>query len=182
MVEQLLELTPVEGVVLDAGCGTGKYWELILGSGRGVVGVDQSAGMLHEAAAKHPSVPVRRVSLQELVTDREYDAVVCIDVMENVGPEDWPDVMARLRDALRPGGALYLTVEVADSDLAADVASARASGEPVTERESFDGVGYHHFPEDEAVDAWVDEAGLERIADVVADGYRHLLLRRPARR
>ena len=31
--------------------------------------------------------------------------------MENVPPEDWPTVLANLRDAARPGGVLYLTVE-----------------------------------------------------------------------
>lgn len=35
-------------------------------------------------------------------------AVLTIDVMENVPPEDWPRVTANLRRAARPGGATSL--------------------------------------------------------------------------
>ena len=45
-VRRLLETCPVGGVVLDAPCGTGQYFELVRASGRQVVGIDQSAGML----------------------------------------------------------------------------------------------------------------------------------------
>jgi hypothetical protein len=31
---------------------------------------------------------------------------MCVDAMENVFPEDWPQVLANLRRALRPGGHL----------------------------------------------------------------------------
>jgi ubiquinone/menaquinone biosynthesis C-methylase UbiE len=49
-----LTLCPSEGVILDAACGTGKYWPLILDSGRPVVSVDQSQQMLLRAAQKFP--------------------------------------------------------------------------------------------------------------------------------
>ncbi len=61
-VMKLLEGTRAVGTVLDAPCGTGKYWPLILGSGRTVVGVDHSSGMLLRAAEKHPEVPTGRMA------------------------------------------------------------------------------------------------------------------------
>jgi ubiquinone/menaquinone biosynthesis C-methylase UbiE len=57
-VDALLALLPSGGLVLDAACGTGKYWPMILGAGLRVMGVDQSQGMLKFAAAKHPEVSV----------------------------------------------------------------------------------------------------------------------------
>jgi hypothetical protein len=40
-----------------------------------------------------------------------------MDAMEFVPPEDWPVVLERFRRALRSGGWLYLTVELAPGDL-----------------------------------------------------------------
>jgi len=45
MMGRFLERCARGGKVLDAACGTGKYWPLVLGSGRTVLGIDQSAGM-----------------------------------------------------------------------------------------------------------------------------------------
>ena len=178
-VRHLLELTRPRGTVLDAACGAGKYWPLVLGSGRTVVGVDQSVEMLRVAAAKHPDVPAARVGLQELPFDGLFDAVMCVDAMEYVGPEEWPPVLARLRDAARPGVFLYLTVELLDeAEMRREYEAARSAGEPVVPGESLEGGGYHFYPEPDAVHAWLDEAGLERIDERVADLYRHFLLRR----
>ncbi len=177
-VRRLLELTRPRGTVLDAPCGTGKYWPLVLGSGRTVVGIDQSSEMLRVAAAKHPDVPVARIGLQELPFEGLFDAVMCIDGIENVGPEDWPIVLAHLRDAAKPGAPLYLTVELADEDeVRRAYETARASGEPVVPGESFDGIGYHYYPTTEAIHAWLDAAGLQPLEEFEADEYRHLLLR-----
>ena len=179
-VEALLARTRDAGTVLDAACGTGKYWPLVLASGRTVVGVDQSPGMLAVAAAKHPEVPVGRVGLQELAFDAAFDAVMCVDALENVGPEDWLVVVAGLARAARPGAPIYLTVEQADeAALAASFEAARCAGHPVLPREDFDGVGYHHFPVAGQVRAWLAEAGLEILDERRGDEYLHLLLRRP---
>lgn len=179
MVRRLMDVTRPGGTVLDAACGTGKYWPLVLGAGRTVVGVDQSAGMLRVAAEKYPEVPVARLSLHELPFAGLFDAVMCIDAMEYVGPEDWPSVLARLRDAARPGAHLYLTVELLDeAELRQDYEAARSRGEPVVPGESFDGIGYHYYPETAAIHRWLDEAHLERLEEREGDEYRHLLLRR----
>jgi SAM-dependent methyltransferase len=113
-VADLVERCPPGGTVLDAACGTGKYFAMVLDAGRRVVGTDQSTGMLARARARFPAVPLERVGLQELDFEAEFDAVMCIDAMENVPPEDWPTVVGNLRRALRPGGHLYLTVEEVD--------------------------------------------------------------------
>ena len=142
-VTDLVEGCPPGGTVLDAACGTGKYFAMVLDAGRRVVGTDQSTGMLARARARFPAVPLERVGLQELDFEAEFDAVMCIDAMENIPPEDWPRVVANLRRALRPGGHLYLTVEqVDDEELDREFADATARGLPVVRgEESRD--GYH---------------------------------------
>jgi ubiquinone/menaquinone biosynthesis C-methylase UbiE len=180
-VADLLERCQPGGTVLDAACGTGKYFAMVLDAGRRVVGTDQSTGMLARARARFPGVPLERVGLQELAFDAEFDAVMCIDAMENIPPEDWPRVVGNLRRALRPGGHLYLTVEqVDDEELDRELAEATARGLPVVRgEESRD--GYHYYPSREQVGYWMEEGMLVVVAEDFSPGdgygYLHLLAR-----
>ena len=180
-VADLLERCQPGGTVLDAACGTGKYFAMVLDAGRRVVGTDQSTGMLARARARFPGVPLERVGLQELAFDAEFDAVMCIDAMENIPPEDWPRVVGNLRRALRPGGHLYLTVEqVDDEELDRELAEATARGLPVVRgEESRD--GYHYYPSREQVGYWMEEGMLVVVAEDYSPGdgygYLHLLAR-----
>jgi SAM-dependent methyltransferase len=172
-VRKVIQLTPESGAVLDAACGTGKYWPLL--SGRRLVGTDQSAEMLAQAHAKRPDVPLAKVGLQELAFEVAFDGVVCIDAMENVPPEDWPLVLRNLRRALRPRGVLYLTAELADpAELAQAQAEGRSLGLPLVDGE-VGHEGYHYYPSMPQVRAWIEEASLAIREDAVGDGYHHFL-------
>ena len=180
-VERFLSRLPPAGRVLDAACGTGKYFAMVTDAGRRVVGTDQSTGMLGRARARFPAVPLERVGLQELDFAAEFDAVMCVDAMENIPPEDWPRVAANLARAVRPGGHVYLTVEqVDDEELDRELADATARGLPVVRgEESRD--GYHFYPAREQVDGWLAAAGLVVVAEAFSPGdgygYLHLLTR-----
>jgi SAM-dependent methyltransferase len=183
-VRRLLETCPAGGIVLDAPCGTGAYFDLVRASGRRVVGIDQSAGMLGQARAKEIATRVERVGLQELAFDGEFDGAMTIDAMENVPPEDWPRVLANLHRAIRPGGHIYVTVEVVDdSEIDAAFADATAKGLPIVRGEVIEGdtAGYHYYPRPEQVAAWLDAESLDVVTDGYDQedgwGYRHLLLR-----
>ena len=112
-VARVLGLIPAGGTVLDAPCGTGKYFPMLAAAGVRVAGADQSAGMLARARARARGVAfsLEQASLHELPYVSRFDAVLTIDAMEHIPPEDWPGVLANLRRAARPGGLLYLTVE-----------------------------------------------------------------------
>jgi cyclopropane fatty-acyl-phospholipid synthase-like methyltransferase len=188
-VARLVETCPPGGVVLDAPCGTGKYFAAVAEAGRRVVGIDQSAGMLAEAAAKGIAESLVQVGLQELAFDRAFDASMTIDAMENVGPEDWPTVLANLHRAVRPGGVLYITVEEMREDLVdAAFAELSARGAPAVRGEVVEGdvAGYHFYPGRERVLAWIGAEGLEVVEEAHSAGddetwgYRHFLLRAPA--
>ena len=183
-VARLLTLIPPAGTVLDAPCGTGRYFSLITGAGMRVVGVDQSAGMLAQARARNPAVWLEHKSLQELSYAAEFDAAITVDAMENVPPEDWPAVLANLSRAVRKGGLLYLTVEEV-SDLRVDHAfdAPSARGLPAVRGEMVEGdvAGYHFYPGRNQVLAWFAAAGLDVIDEGYSAeedwGYRHFLLR-----
>jgi SAM-dependent methyltransferase len=189
-VGRVLEACPPGGIVLDIPCGTGRYFAQVAASGRRVVGMDQSAGMLAQARAKGIAERLEQVGLQELAVGATFDAVLTVDALENVGPEDWPLVLANLCRAVRPGGIVYLTVEEWADEAGKDEAFATltAQGYPAVRGEVVEGdvAGYHFYPDRERVLAWIEAAELEVLEDVsehVQDdwGYRHLLLRAPDR-
>jgi SAM-dependent methyltransferase len=182
-VEKVIESCPPGGAILDAPCGTGRLFELVLAAGRTVAGVDQSAGMLARARAKHPEVALQKIGLQELDFEGAFDAVMCIDAMEYVFPEDWPRVLANLHRAVRDAGLLYLTVEQIDrAEIDEVFAEARAAGLPVVHGENIRrGGGYHYYPMSKLVAGWLAAEGLEIVDEGISRartyGYWHILAR-----
>jgi SAM-dependent methyltransferase len=177
-VARLAGLVRLGGAVLDAACGTGKYWPALLAAGLRITGVDQSAGMLAQARRKHPEVPSRVLALQDLTTlpDR-FDGLLCVDALENVAPEDWPVVTAGFARVLRERAPAYVTVELPDGPLPPPADPRQVPGE-VTE-----GGGYHYYPPRHLVRGWLEAAGFAVTEEADADSYWHLLLTRgPAAR
>lgn len=182
-VERLVATCPPDGIVLDAPCGTGRYFGLVAAAGRRVVGIDQSAGMLAQARARDIAVALDLVGLQELAFDGDFDAAMTVDAMENVFPEDWPAVLANLRRAVRPGGHLYLTVEEVPETVVDDAfADLSARGLPVVRGEVIEGdvAGYHYYPGRHQVARWLEAEGLaivDQDTETYEDwAYWHLLL------
>lgn len=162
-VETFLSSLPPDGKVLDAACGTGKYFQMVLDTGRTVLGADHAGAYLAVARAKFPTVPTEKHDLQDLPYRDEFDGVMCVDAMEFVPREDWPRILERFRRALHPGGWLYLTVELhPEGQVRAANQKARKSGLPVVDGEVIweepDGY-YHYYPTIDQVRAWVAGAG-----------------------
>jgi len=178
-LNRFLGLCPPQGLVLDAACGTGKYWPMILASGRTVFGTDQSQGMLAHAQGKFPAVPVEKVGLQEMRYREAFDGAICMDAMEMVFPEDWPLVLKNLYRAIRPAGYLYFTVEIAaESDIENAFVAGQQLGLPVVYGESAHENGYHYYPKIEQVKEWVRLACFRLIDETVGEEYYHFLVQK----
>ena len=182
-VARVLRACPAAAMILDAPCGTGRYFSMVAAAGHRVVGADQSAAMLTQARARGIAVALDQVRLQELPYTGEFDAVITIDAMENVPPEDWPLVLANLQCAARPGGLLYLTVEEADEPVIVEAfTTLTRRGLPAVPGEVIDGdvAGYHYYPGRDRVTGWLRAAGLQIIDEGFSQedgwGYRHFLL------
>ena len=182
---RLISLCPPGGRILDAACGSGRYFALVLDAGRVPVGADQSEGMLARARESYPSVQLEKVGLQELAFDREFHGVMSIDAMEFVFPEDWPVVVANLHRALQSSGHVYMTVEQVNED-ELDRALKFAKGEniPAVWGENILRGGYHYYPSKQTVAEWIRDAGLQLVQDGYSDhgtyGYYHLLAQKSA--
>jgi ubiquinone/menaquinone biosynthesis C-methylase UbiE len=183
-VSSLADLTSPAGAILDAACGTAPYAGMVLERGLGYVGVDQSTGMLTQAAAKWPEARFELTGLQELAFNDEFDGLMCTDAMENVPPDHWPTVVGSFRRALHPGAHAYLTVEEIDhEEIAQAFEDGTSRGWPIVFGEVIEGdtAGYHFYPDRAQVERWVTDAGFDIIeqAEEPLHGYayRHLLLR-----
>src|SRR6267143_1281795 len=127
---------------------------------------------------------LKHLSLQDLSYVHQFDAVLTIDAMENVSPEDWPAVLANLHRALRPGGLLYMTVEeLTEAEIEHAFAVLSEQGAPAVRGEVIEGdvAGYHFYPGRQRVLDWFVAQGLEVLQETFKQengwGYRHFLLR-----
>jgi len=166
--------------LLSAGCGDGTYEGMLLEASHSVVGIDISEGLLSHARKLYPAVRYEKMALHEMDFRSEFDGAICIESLEHVFPEEWPVIIQGFREALKPGGILYFTVDVVATDwLEEQYERARSRGLPVVFGEVADGVEeaskqviaargdvpdevsdrsvYHYYPGIERVRTWLEE-------------------------
>lgn len=185
-VARMLGLIPPGGTVLDAPCGTGKYFAMLAAAGHRVAGADQSAGMLARARARARGIAfsLQRTSLQDLAYAGRFDAVLTIEAMQHIPPEDWPGVLANLRRAVRPGGLVYLTVQdLHQHHIQRAFETLRTRGLPAVRGELAEGdtPGYRYFADCDRAVAWFGQQGLAILDEGFRRGngwgHHHFLLR-----
>lgn len=104
-------LKPLNGqMILDAGCGDGRFAYELGNENVKVVGVDFSMRALAFARVFNPTVEFHALNLKELSLPYRFDAIVLIETLEHFIPEDIPAVLKSLADLLGPGGKLIVTV------------------------------------------------------------------------
>jgi len=98
--------------ILDAGCGAGRLLAPLRELGHDVDGCDASADMVQRARRRAPDATLWVSPLHELAPPRRYATIVVCGVF-GLGStrEQDEQAIARLHDALLPGGTLVLDNE-----------------------------------------------------------------------
>ena len=92
--------------VLDVGCGNLSLWAAVR-ERPDVLGVDRTL-----PPPVVDGIETRELDARELPFREEFDAVVSTQMLDDV--REWRDVLRGMRDALRPGGTLFVTCDSGD--------------------------------------------------------------------
>lgn len=127
--DRFVRLLPPGGLVLDAGCGTGRFEPFFLGRGLRVVGIDNSEAMLDKAKEIAPTCEFRRMDIRRLeFPDSTFDGVASIAVVLHLDRADLAAFLSEAERVLKPGGILHIATRTADEDRTA-VEEATEGGE-----------------------------------------------------
>jgi tellurite methyltransferase len=104
----------VSGDVLDLGCGLGNLAVAAAQRGCHVTAIDASpaaiADLARRAQAQKLEIEAHVAELRHYVPGRSYDTVVAIGLLMFFACADARGLLARLRDAVKPGGIIALNV------------------------------------------------------------------------
>jgi SAM-dependent methyltransferase len=100
------------GRVLDIGCGTGVFLEKALAAGLDPIGLDPASAMLQLASQKVGDNRVRLGSMQSLDDKKAFNAITALSWSLNYchDYDELCSVLIRCKEALYPGGGLFLQV------------------------------------------------------------------------
>jgi 2-polyprenyl-3-methyl-5-hydroxy-6-metoxy-1,4-benzoquinol methylase len=111
-MERIAERVPLDGRVLDVGCGHGLFSNLLAleSPRRQVVGVDPMASKIAVAVRAARNLPNARyvVGTADTIAERGYDVVTILDVLYLLPPAAKLALLERSRALLAPDGLLLL--------------------------------------------------------------------------
>ena len=158
--------------------------------------------MLARAKEHFPAVEYKKIALQEINFRDMFDGIICMDAMEHICPEDYPQILLSFQKALKPGGILYFTAdreEEPDFDLQMYFEQGKSLGLPivfgeVADDEAFaqamamtetevpdeltDRAVYHYYPPLDKVREWIELAGLKIEEEGAGSGFHHFLVKK----
>jgi SAM-dependent methyltransferase len=107
---------PAGAWVLDAGCGPAHDTAGLRALGLRAIGLDRSRGMLAQARQRE-GIPLMLGDMRRLpIADGALDGLWACASFLHIPKRDSRAVLDEFRRALRPGGALYLSVKQGDGE------------------------------------------------------------------
>ena len=109
--DAFLSSIPGDGRVLDLGCGPGHWAARIRDTGRTVDAMDASPEMAQLAKDKFDLV-VQTTPFEDLTAQNRYDGIWANFSLLHAPRADFPNHLARIHRALRPGGCLSIGMKI----------------------------------------------------------------------
>lgn len=114
-----LQRIPKGGWILDAGCGSGRDSKAFLQQGYQVEAFDATAEMA-KLASLHTGLEVMQMTFSETDAIARYDGIWCCASLLHVSAAELPNAMAKLEQALKPGGVWYISFKYGDGERVKD--------------------------------------------------------------
>ncbi|MDH5477326.1 MAG: class I SAM-dependent methyltransferase [Nitrospinota bacterium] len=150
------------GSVLEIGCGEGLLTERLAPLAKAVLGVDISDTAVSRARARLAGLPNVRVERMDILTDsfeEPFDLVAASEVLYYMGLDQLPEAIEKIKNLLKPGGALLLAH-----------ARARADDESGVDLKSFGARTIH--------DLFIADPLFQPLDETLEPGYRITFLRK----
>ena len=111
---RLMERTAMPGKhdrVLDAGCGSGTISHFLSLHAGEVVGIDSNTSAIDYATSAYcsPNLEFRLGQFEDLMGDKPFDRIYCVEVIEHLYEQQVADVLSLFYNLTNPGGHLFLT-------------------------------------------------------------------------
>ena len=100
-------------LILDFGCGSGRDSKYFLDKGYRVEAIDGSEEMV-KTASKNTGIAVRQMLFNELDETEKYDGIFACASILHVPYKDLPDILFRMRKALKTNGIAYTSFKYGD--------------------------------------------------------------------
>lgn len=105
-MDRFLAHVPADGVLLDAGCGSGRDAAHFARLGHRVEAFDAHPELV-ERARKAFGINVETDTFEAFDRPERYDGIWACAALLHLPPDALPGALTRLARALRPGGVLY---------------------------------------------------------------------------
>ncbi len=134
MLRRFLAMQPAD-VVLDLGCGSGRFGVWSLDTGAHVVGIDTGSVFAREARSNVDLVvgELRRLPFGDGSATKAYT----VDVLEHLSPDGLKATLAEIGRVLAPGGALFVYTHVRQESVLAPLLRMVAAAAGAIERLGF---------------------------------------------
>ena len=110
-VEELVELLPKAGKILDLGCGKGGNSIFLAEKGFKVTAVDIDKEVIGEIKKNYPKINAVNKSILEFdFPENEYDLILTLNVLHFLNFEDAKKIINRMLKSLNENSLIYLQV------------------------------------------------------------------------
>ena len=113
LYDHFLKCVPKNGYILDLGCGSGRDTKAFLDMGFQVDAIDGSKELC-ALASEYTGIEVKCMDFTQVECNEKYDAIWACASMLHVGPDHLPEVINKLRGALKANGIWYMSFKYGD--------------------------------------------------------------------
>jgi SAM-dependent methyltransferase len=167
MLRKFLDMQPGE-VVLDLGCGSGRFCVWSLDTGAHLIGADTGTFFAREARARVDLVvgELRKLPFADGTVAKAYT----IDVLEHLSPEGLHATLDEVARVLKPGGALFVYTHVRQRSVLAPLLSLVARTASAVERLGLADLTIEKLRKTDHLNPLMSRAHLDEVA--AASGFR----------
>ena len=119
LYQPFLELIPKTGIILDAGCGSGRDTRFFMHQGLKVIAFDNSSKMV-KLASDFTGRECLHLSFEEIEFKNKFHGVWACSSLLHVPKNRMLHVLGKLNVALKPAGIMYISFKYGDAEFFKD--------------------------------------------------------------